>query len=146
MPDTPVPNRFSGYPPAHYTMVPDLLFDVQLPDLSGAELKVLLYIIRHTFGWKKDSDDLSLNQIMHGVRKRDGQVLDRGTGLSRDSVTRAIKSLSDQGYLLIVRNRSQERGDEPTTYALHIDLSGDEPLHDGSPNIGPTRNMVSRDN
>ena len=48
--------RFRGYPGPNYTPVPDELFDEQLPDLSGAELKVLLYVIRRTFGFKRESD------------------------------------------------------------------------------------------
>jgi hypothetical protein len=52
---------FKGYSSPNYTPVPDELFDEQLPDLSGAELKLLLYIIRRTFGFKKESDNISLN-------------------------------------------------------------------------------------
>jgi hypothetical protein len=37
---------FAGYDSPNYTMVPDQLFDEHLAFLSGAELKVLLYIIR----------------------------------------------------------------------------------------------------
>jgi hypothetical protein len=44
---------FQGYSTPSYTMVPDELFDEHLPFLSGAELKVLLYIIRRTFGFKR---------------------------------------------------------------------------------------------
>jgi hypothetical protein len=47
--------RFKGYTSPNYTQVPDELFDEQLPHLSGAELKVLLYIMRRTFGFKKTS-------------------------------------------------------------------------------------------
>lgn len=44
---------FFGFKSPNYTTVPDELFDILLPRLSGAELKVLLYIVRRTFGWKK---------------------------------------------------------------------------------------------
>jgi hypothetical protein len=46
-------HQFTGYASPNYTPVPDELFDEQLPDLSGAELKVLLYVIRRTFGFKR---------------------------------------------------------------------------------------------
>jgi hypothetical protein len=59
--------HFRGYSKPNYTPVPDELFDEQLPDLSGAELKVLLYIIRRTFGFKKERDNISLNQLLHGI-------------------------------------------------------------------------------
>ena len=98
--------KFRGYSRPTYTPVPDELFDEQLPDLSGAELKVLLYIIRRTFGFKKDSDTISLNQICKGIVTRDGRVLDRGTGLNKDTVTKAIKSLEEGGYILREHNSS----------------------------------------
>jgi hypothetical protein len=40
--------KFQGFASPNYAQVPDALFDELLPDLSGAELKVLLYIIRRT--------------------------------------------------------------------------------------------------
>ena len=75
------------------TPVPDTLFDELLAELSGAELKIVLYIIRRTFGFKRQSDKISLNQLINGITTRDGRVLDRGTGLARDSVAKAVRSL-----------------------------------------------------
>jgi Bacteriophage replication protein O len=77
---------FRGYAGPNYTPVPDELFDEQLPDLSGAELKVLLYVIRRTFGFKRESDNISLSQMLNGLRTRDGRVLDRGVGLSKKTL------------------------------------------------------------
>src|SRR5690606_35633492 len=91
-----------------------------LADLSGAEVKVLLYICRRTFGWKKDSDTISISQMMGGIVKKSGEMLDRGTGLSRDSVARAVKGLEQKGVIIRTRRRSEHKGDEPTTYALKI--------------------------
>jgi Bacteriophage replication protein O len=54
--------------------------------LSGGELKVLLYICRRTFGFRKDSDSISLNQIAKGITTKAGNVLDQGTGLSKRQV------------------------------------------------------------
>ncbi len=45
--------RFKGFISPRYTQVPDALFDELMAYLSGAELKVLLYIIRRTLGFKK---------------------------------------------------------------------------------------------
>lgn len=132
--DTP----FQGYSSPNYTPVPDELFDDQLADLSGAELKVLLYIIRRTFGFKKDSDSISLNQICNGITTREGETIDRGTGLSLSTVQQAIKGLIQKLCVIAVRNRSQEKGDMPTTYSLNIRSS--QPPTDnqqgGIPEIG----------
>ncbi len=51
MPELP-PLQFGGFDAPHYTQTPDVLFDELLPYLSEAELKVLLYIIRRTFGFR----------------------------------------------------------------------------------------------
>jgi hypothetical protein len=111
---------FAGYTSPNYTQVPDELFDQQLPDLSGAELKVLLYIMRRTFGFKKDSDDISLNQICRGITTRDGRVLDRGTGLSKSTAQLAIKGLLTKNIILTTKRVSREKGNEATTYELNV--------------------------
>src|SRR5918998_799706 len=85
--------RFKGFLSPRYTQVPDELFDELMAYLSGAELKVLLYIIRRTFGFKKDSDNISLRQICNGIKTREGEVLDKGTGLSLSTVQRGVIAL-----------------------------------------------------
>jgi hypothetical protein len=114
---------FRGYASPNYTPVPDELFDEQLPDLSGAELKVLLYVIRRTFGFKRESDNISLSQMLNGLRTRDGRILDRGVGLSKKTLLQAIKSLEEQAIILTQRRRSQEKGDEPTSYRLNVRMA-----------------------
>ena len=66
--DNPYPD-WPGFDAPRYTPVPDDLFDLWLPHLSGAEVKVLLYICRRTFGFKKDADAISLAQITGGIIK-----------------------------------------------------------------------------
>ena len=112
--------RFSGFISPRYTQVPDELFDDLMSHLSGAELKVLLYIIRRTFGFKKDVDNISLNQICKGIITRDGEVLDKGTGLSQQSVITALKGLVEKNAIVAKRRSSKERGYESTTYSLNL--------------------------
>jgi hypothetical protein len=115
-----VQKHFKGYSRPNYTPVPDELFDEQLPDLSGAELKVLLYIIRRTFGFKKESDNISLNQLLHGITTKEDVVLDRGTGLSKKTLLETLKNLIEKNLIISERRRSKEKGDEPTTYRLNV--------------------------
>lgn len=109
-----------GFQSPNYTMVPDELFDELLPVLSGAELKVLLYIIRRTFGFKRDSDTISINQMLHGIKTRDGRVLDRGVGLTKKTLLAAIRSLEERNAIVTQQRRSLERGNEPTVYQLNV--------------------------
>lgn len=112
--------QFKGYASPNYTPVPDELFDEQLPDLSGAELKVLLYIIRRTFGFKRESDNISISQMLNGLQTWDGRRLDRGVGLTKKTLLLAIKTLEEKNIILTERRRSVERGDEPTSYRLNV--------------------------
>lgn len=117
MPTEEEPRRpFAGFYNPRTTPVPDNFFDDVLPDLSGAEVKVLLYIFRRTFGWKKDSDNISLSQLVSGITKRDGTVLDRGTGLSKASVAVALASLVQKGMVRKTVRSNREDGHQPTTY------------------------------
>ena len=151
---------FQGFSSPNYTQVPDTIFDQLLPDLSEAELKVLLYVVRRTFGFKKDADTISLRQLSSGITTREGKVLDRGTGLSKSGVTKALVSLRKKGILIRYRNSDSVRGSTPTTYRLRmlgdpLD-SGDEvpdvgahplstledtPVHGGSPPLSTTGYM-----
>lgn len=111
---------FGGFTSPNTTSVPDEFFDQLAPRLREAELRVCLYIIRRTFGWKKGSDDISLRQMVEGIRTKDGRQLDLGTGMSKPAVTKAVASLVERRVLVTNRNRSLEKGDEATTYALNI--------------------------
>jgi len=119
MPDT---FFYKGIPSLNGTIVPDDIFDVLMPLCSGAEFKVLAYIVRRTFGFKKESDAISLKQMVEGITTRDGKVLDRGTGLSKPTVAAAVKGLVEKGIIEVERNRSKEKGDEPTTYRLRFEV------------------------
>jgi hypothetical protein len=112
--------KFPGFRKPTYTIVPDELFDELLAQVTGSELKVLLYIIRRTFGFKRDCDNISIKQMVHGITKKDGSILDSGTGLSKPSITKAVKSLVDKNVIIATRRRSKEKGDESTTYTLNI--------------------------
>jgi hypothetical protein len=116
----PASPAFEGFTSPSYTQVPDELFDVLMPTLTDAELRVLLYIIRRTFGFKRETDAISLSQMVSGITTRDGRVLDTGTGLSKATVARGLKGLRDKGIILAERHSSPERGFEPTTYRLRF--------------------------
>ncbi|MCC7106242.1 MAG: hypothetical protein IT307_13955 [Chloroflexi bacterium] len=112
--------HYAGFSSPNGTIVPDDVFDVLLPHLSDIELRVLLYLIRRTFGFKKDSDDISLRQIVQGITTRDGRVLDRGAGVSKPSAVKAARLLEAKGIIVRRSNSSPEKGDEASTYALRF--------------------------
>jgi len=129
---------FRGFSGPNYTPVPDELFDELMVELSGAELKVLLYIIRRTFGFKRDADMISLSQMLGGIRTPDGRVLDRGVGLSKKTLLLALRTLEERRIILTERRQSAERGNEPTVYQLNVigQDGSDDPGSDPEPPAG----------
>jgi len=75
------------------TPVPNGIFE-QMPNLSGTELKALLFITRNTLGWKDPST---------GKRKQRDWIAHRQfverAGISDRSVTSAIQGLIDKGLI-----------------------------------------------
>lgn len=125
---------FAGYAIPNTTQIPDEFIDKQMAFLSGAEVKVMLYVFRRTLGFKRHADNISLNQLLSGIVKRDGTRLDYGTGLSKSTLLGAIKSLVEKKLIIVEQRQSTERGNEPTTYRLNFattlgiktDLGGSE--------------------
>jgi phage replication O-like protein O len=89
-----IPNSFQ---------VPNICVDDLLPYLKGTELKVLLFLIRKTFGWQKKEDRISLSQFA------------KGTGISRPYIVEALRQLHD--CHLIFRKKTT-KGD---IYWLNLD-------------------------
>jgi hypothetical protein len=104
--------KFRGFSSPRTTPTPDEFYDRVLAEIDNlAELKVVLYVIRHTFGWGKFIDRISLSQFVRGVTRRsiirEGDSLkqvevqvDRGTGLSETSVREGLRRAVEHGYLV----------------------------------------------
>lgn len=91
----------------NHTQTPNELFDEWLPKLGCAELKVLMVIIRKTFGWHKTYDKISLGQ------------LEALTGLERRHISKAIKTLSEKR--LISKKVIGTVGRQVTYYELVVE-------------------------
>ena len=106
---------FEGFESPNTTPVPDVVFDRLLAQLGEAELKALLYIIRRTFGFKRDRDPISFNQFLRGITTRDGRVLDEGCGVrNRTTLSNALRSLEEKGIIRSEKGED-ERGENITT-------------------------------
>ncbi|MDX2165695.1 MAG: replication protein [Deltaproteobacteria bacterium] len=131
---------FAGFERPSFTQVPDEIFDVLMPDLSGAELKVLLYICRRTFGFGRSAAKITLDQLLNGHRNRDGAALDRGAGISsRGTLVTALKQLREQGIIVVEGPDGRAK-----TYSLRFRSScpkigqlHEEPADSAGPEIGP---------
>lgn len=157
----PKQQKFIGFLIPNSTPVPDQLFDELLTLLSGNEIKVLLYIIRRTFGFRKKSDTISLNQMLHGLKRRDGSVLDGGVGLSKPTLLKALQNLIKLGIVVREKRVSHTKGSLPSRYTLKFadgkandaNPAGKEPytrggkeilLGGGKAVLPPTTNRITR--
>lgn len=134
---------FEGFEPANTTPVPDFLFDVLLAHLSESELKVLLYIIRRTNGFKKPADAISLTQFQKGIKKRaTGEVLDEGCGIGdRTTIVKALAALEKKGCIQCEKGNDPQGDKAVSVYRIKFRSDGvvgkpDHPSEEGS---GQTR-------
>ena len=101
------------------TATPDWVFDDVAPDLDKAPLKVLLYIVRRTSGFRKSADAISLNQFQHGITTRDGRQLDKGAGVkNRTVLLRALDELEARGIIAHQDALHADGGNATTVYYL----------------------------
>jgi len=90
-----------------FTQTPNDLFDHWLPKLCESELKVLLIILRKTFGWHKTRDYISIS------------MLAKKTGMMEETVIKATKSLQKKG--LILKEVIGPNGKQQTFYELIVE-------------------------
>lgn len=77
-----------GFEVPNHTQTPNSFFDKALPQIKSlAELKVILAIIRYTFGWRKMSDKISLTQLQ------------QATGMTRQGVANGLKLALEHGLI-----------------------------------------------
>ena len=140
--DTKTPYRFEGFRFPNYTQTPNELFDELAPRLTEAELRVLLYVIRRTFGFHKQADAISLSQMTDGITTAGGETLDHGTGMSRSAVWRGAKGLVEKGVLTVNRLKHPDGEYETNVYSLRfaegmrVSLLENHPLSPGEQGVG----------
>jgi hypothetical protein len=103
------------------TQVPNFLFDTYLAQLTESELKVLLVVVRQTFGWlDKRTGKRKLKDRISGSQFRDK------TGLSKRIITKTVQSLAVKNLLQItdfkgcaLQNPKDRRGKTYLYYAIN---------------------------
>jgi len=127
---------FRGYRGPRFTAIPDEFLDHQLADLTPAETKVMLFLFRKTYGYRKSGDRVSFAQLEHGTLSSEGLVIDRGTGLSRATIWRALKGLQQKGLIKVHRQTTPAGDLDINYYQIREDLGRDEAANEdphGSP-------------
>lgn len=95
----------SGFESPNYTQTPNDLFDSLLPEMGLAELKVVMCVVRNTFGFHREDVKLSIrtiaratgltvNSVMDGATKAEAHgLLERMVDGNKTTTWRAIVSV-----------------------------------------------------
>jgi len=129
---------FSGFdlPTSNYYRCPNCWIDICANIKSLAELKVVQYVMRHTWGyWEFETPKtITTDEFMHGRKRRDGSRIDKGTGLSDRGVKDGIRLALKHGYLLCevddrdrgrIRKAYRLNMTEPAVQESHKDVTPD---------------------
>lgn len=93
--------------PFRFDPVPSLLIEEWLPHLNLPELRVLLYICRRTWGFRKEWDAISYEQFSDGIKDRRGKQVDSGTGFGKTYIRAALSALKEKGLIEIKVNKTR---------------------------------------
>lgn len=102
---------FPGFPTClddGFTPFPNAWFDIIMQIDNLAELKVVLYVARHTWGYqnrdgeRERSKKIALDEFAHGrKRRRDSSRMDGGTRLAMSTIQEGIKRAIAHEYLIL---------------------------------------------
>ena len=125
------------------TQIPNTLFDTYLIQLSFSELKILLYIMRQTYGWiTKKGERKKRDRITHGQFKIK-------TGLSRRIISQTIQSLIVKQLIRVtdfhgnlLHHPQERKGKVSIYYAPCIQTCADNNTNIGKQKQQPMQNKV----
>lgn len=117
-------SEFEGFdrPISNYFRMPNNWTDISAKIKTRAELLVIEYVLRHTWGFQEYEGELkkiTIDEFMHGRKRKGGGRLDRGTGLSKQSVVDGTKNAIEHGYLICEVDDSDKARIEKS-YALNM--------------------------
>lgn len=103
---------FAGFvpPTRNYFPMPNEWTNITAEIDSLAELKIVEYVLRHTWGYHEFNQckTISIDEFMYGRKRSDGSRMDKGTKLSRPSVIDGTKRAISDGYLICIVDDSDQ--------------------------------------
>lgn len=119
--------EFEGFelPEQNWFRLPNSWTNITANMRSLAELKVVEYVLRHTWGYHEYgiAKRISINEFMQGRKRTAGIRMDQGTGLSKQSVVDGLHNAISHGYL-VEHKDDRDRGRIKKSYSLRIKKLG----------------------
>ncbi len=124
---------FSGFdlPESNFWRLPNNWFDLAARFTSWAEQKVVEYILRHTWGYHEYglAKLITMDEFMHGRKRRDGSRIDAGCGMAENSIKKGIQDAVSHGFV-IVETDDSDKGRIKKFYAPRMrQLPADQGAH-----------------
>jgi len=123
MPDV---DKFSGFDPPdeNWSKLPNELIEAFPLIETESELKIILYVLRHTWGFQEFDQlkRITLDEFRNGRKKRDGTRFDSGTGLSKNAIKDGIRRAIEHGFL-IQEPDGRDAARSSHTYQLRVSNS-----------------------
>lgn len=95
--------QFPGFdrPESNFFRMPNSWTDITAEINNIAELKVVEYILRHTWGYQEYGvkKHITIDEFVHGRRRQDGSRIDKGTGLSERAVYDGLRKAVENGLV-----------------------------------------------
>jgi len=121
--DKSIPKPFEGFdqPESNWFRMPNSWTDMTAGINSIAELKIVEYILRHTWGYQEYAlkKHITIDEFVNGRRRQDGSRMDSGTGLSERAVYDGIRKAVEDG-LIEEETDSSDRGRVKKYFSLHM--------------------------
>lgn len=132
---------FSGFdePLENWSKLPNALIAALPLVTSLAELKVILYVLRHTWGYKEYQQfkPITTDEFANGRKRKDGTRIDPGIGMSEPSVRSGINSALEHGFIKVEID-SQDLARVEKSYRLNINaVEGERSLPPDEKNLPP---------
>ncbi len=96
---------FDGFdePIENWSKLPHAFINA-LPIISTiAEMKVVLYILRHTWGYKEFDlpKRITVDEFMNGRKDKNNNRMDHGTGLTEPSIRAGLEKATEHGFITV---------------------------------------------
>lgn len=103
--------KFKGFilPKTNFFRMPNEWTDITHDIKSLAELKVIEYVLRHTWGYNGQEGmpkRISTDEFANGRKRKNGDRMDMGTGLSVPSIIDGLRRAVEHGYLNVDEDKT----------------------------------------
>lgn len=130
--------EFQGFesPKENWSKLPHEFIAI-MPEIETlGEMKVLIYTVRHTWGYRDDFKKITLDEYQYGRKRKDGTRIDNGTGLSKPTIKDGIKRAISHGFLHKWSDTS-DAGRQKNYYSLESFEGGARNLPPGYKHLAP---------